>query len=99
MNIAAVLNHIRPGEEWALSDNDYDKLIWLSDTKKPTKAELEAAWNSVQTALANADAERARAAAFRSEADPLFFGWQRGENSEQQWLDKVAEIRARHPYA
>lgn len=36
--------------------------------------------------------------AFMMEADPLFFGWQRGENTEQEWLDKVAEIRARYPY-
>lgn len=40
----------------------------------------------------------ARRGAFQIEADPLFFGWQRGENSEQAWLDKVAEIRDRHPY-
>lgn len=99
MNISAILNHIRFGEQWALSDNDYNKLIWLSDTEKPTKAEVEAAWNSVQKVLANTDAQQARAAAFRAESDPLFFGWQRGENTEQEWLDKVAEIRARHPYA
>lgn len=43
--------------------------------------------------------ENERRAAFANESDPLFFGWQRGENTEQQWLDKVAEIRARHPYA
>lgn len=44
------------------------------------------------------DAREARAAAYRREADPLFFKWQRGEGSEQDWLDKVAEIRAAHPY-
>lgn len=45
------------------------------------------------------EAKRQRRGAYSSEADPLFFGWQRGENTEQEWLDKVAEIRARHPYA
>jgi uncharacterized protein (DUF1501 family) len=40
----------------------------------------------------------ARQQAFQVEADPLFFAWQRGENSEQAWIDKVAEIRARYPY-
>jgi hypothetical protein len=43
--------------------------------------------------------EASRKNAYREEADPLFFGWQRGENTEQAWLDKVAEIRARFPYA
>ncbi|MGY6704710.1 hypothetical protein [Roseinatronobacter sp.] len=45
-----------------------------------------------------AQARAARAAAYRLEADPLFFKWQRAEGSEQDWLDKVAEIRAAHPY-
>ena len=44
-------------------------------------------------------AAEARRHDFINEADPLYFGWQRGENTEQEWLDKVAEIRARHPYA
>lgn len=46
-----------------------------------------------------AQARAARASAYRQEADPRFFKWQRGEGSEQDWLDKVAEIRARYPYA
>jgi hypothetical protein len=40
----------------------------------------------------------ARQSAFQREADPLFFKVQRGEATEQEWLDKVAEIRARYPY-
>jgi hypothetical protein len=40
-----------------------------------------------------------RKAAYQAEADPLFFKWQRGESTEQAWLDKIAEIRARYPEA
>lgn len=40
----------------------------------------------------------ARAAAYREEADPIFFQYQRGEATEQDWLDKIEEIRARYPY-
>lgn len=39
----------------------------------------------------------ARAEAYRFEADPLFFKYQRGEASREQWLEKVAEIRKRYP--
>jgi hypothetical protein len=39
-----------------------------------------------------------RANAYQIEADPLFFKYQRGEGSEQDWLDKVEEIRQRFPY-
>jgi hypothetical protein len=40
----------------------------------------------------------ARAEAYRMEADPIFFMSQRGEATEQEWLDKVAEIKERFPY-
>ena len=45
-----------------------------------------------------ARAEAARAQAYAAEADPLFFKAQRGEVALQDWIDKVAEIRARYPY-
>lgn len=32
---------------------------------------------------------------YRNESDPIFFKWQRGEATEQEWLDKVAEIKQR----
>ena len=38
-----------------------------------------------------------RNAAYRREADPLFFKAQRGESTMQEWLDKVAEIKTRIP--
>ena len=37
-----------------------------------------------------------RAEAYRNESDPLFFKAQRGEATMQEWLDKVAEIKARY---
>jgi hypothetical protein len=42
--------------------------------------------------------EAARAAAYNTEADPLFFKAQRGEATLQEWLALVAEIKARFPY-
>jgi len=40
----------------------------------------------------------ARAAAYVSEADPLFFKAQRGEATIEEWQSTVADIRARFPY-
>jgi hypothetical protein len=39
-----------------------------------------------------------RQAAFQIEADPLFFKWQAGEGTEEEWLEKREEIRVRFPY-
>jgi hypothetical protein len=43
-----------------------------------------------------AQVESQRAEAYRTESDPLFFKAQRGEATQQEWLDKVAEIKARY---
>lgn len=39
--------------------------------------------------------EQAIQSAMVAEADPLYFKWKAGECTEQDWLDKRAEIRAR----
>ena len=48
-------------------------------------------------AIAAEKADANRRAAYIAEADPLFFKAQRGEVEQQVWLDKVAEIKLRHP--
>ena len=39
---AAVLTANYPGDEWTLDGDTYEGLTWLSDTPKPTQAELDA---------------------------------------------------------
>ena len=58
---------------------------WRAQFEIPDEEKLESARNS-------------RAAAYRSEADPLFFKAQRGEATTDEWTAKVAEIKARFPY-
>jgi len=43
--------------------------------------------------LANLTAEKVRASLYKIHADPLFFKWQRGEGTEQEWLDMIAKIK------
>lgn len=57
----------------------------LQDPAAPTAEALAAAVTA------------SREAAYRSESDPLFFKYQRGEVAEQLWLEKIAEIKARFP--
>ena len=58
-----------------------------------TDAEAEA----MRPALSAPDYSAMRKAAFVAESDPIFFLSQRGEATQQEWLDKVAEIKARWP--
>jgi hypothetical protein len=43
MNMALTLTYLRPGEEWSLDGDDYAGLTWISDTPKPTEAQIQAA--------------------------------------------------------
>jgi hypothetical protein len=40
------------GKSWSLDGDSYAGLTWLSDTPKPTQAELDALWESTQAAVA-----------------------------------------------
>ena len=94
----AVLVANYPGAQWSLSGNDYDTLEWYDDTPKPSQAELDAAWPTVDYNDQVAAVENARRADYQTSSDPLFFEWQRGDGTEQAWLDAVAAVKAAHPY-
>lgn len=49
--------------------------------------------------IAQPSVDELRQAAYTAEADPVFFKWQRGEATQQDWLDVIADIKARYPDA
>lgn len=72
------------------ANTDYaDYLLWLEEGNKAKEAAPEP----------KPDIESLRRAAYQVEADPLFFKAQRGESTEQVWLDKIEAIRQRYPDA
>ena len=52
MDISQILTLNYKGQEWHLVGEDYDGLNWLSDTPKPTLAELEQQWPEVEALIA-----------------------------------------------
>ena len=63
--------------------------VWNVISLTPEEAEQQREEKSMQI-------ESQRAEAYRNESDPLFFKAQRGEVTQQEWLDKVVEIKARY---
>jgi len=61
MNIATVLEYVRPGEEWILDGDDYAGLTWLSDTPKPTEQEVADAYPLAVKAVADKEKARVKA--------------------------------------
>ena len=95
---AAVLTANYAGSEWSLNGEDYSGLTWLSNTPKPTQAELDAAWPKVNYDNQVTAVETARRTAYEQQSDGLFFEWQRGDGTEPDWRAAVAAVKAAHSY-
>lgn len=99
MDISLILSKRYEGAEWTLSGDNYSGLTWLSeDIAQPSLADLEAVWAEVQFEVAYEAVQKQRQAKYQAESDPVFFDYQRGEATEQDWLDAVQAVKDAHPY-
>lgn len=60
-------------------------------------AEREA-WAAEEPARQRKAVEDTRRAQYQLISDPLYFGWQRGDNTEAEWLAAVDKIKTDNPY-
>ena len=67
------------------------------DLTKEQIAEREA-WAAEEPARQRKAVEDTRRSQYQLVSDPLFFGWQRGDNTEAEWLAAVDKIKADNPY-
>ena len=75
---------------------DYKQII-AEDTPINENGVWKQVWNVTDKSVDEISAiqEFNKKQAYREESDPLFFKWQRGEATQQEWLDKVNEIKQR----
>ena len=95
---AAVLSANYVGANWTLDGDDYSGLTWLSDTPKPTQAELDAQWPTVAYNQQVATVETTRRTQYEAQSDGLFFEWQRGTNTKEAWEAAVQAVKDANPY-
>lgn len=50
-----------------------------------------------ESARQKASAQESRRLGYQAISDPVFFQWQRGEKTEQDWHDAIAEVNALYP--
>jgi len=98
MDLATAIEHYC-GEiyvGWSCGDA-YEDLQWPDDASlpKPTLYQLEQLYQQAAAAKQEKLNDARRAEAYRVEADPLYFKWQRGSATKEEWLAKIAEIKER----
>jgi hypothetical protein len=98
IDYTAILIANYPGTQWTLNGDTYDGLTWLEETPKPTQAELDAQWPSVDYNNQVAAVETTRRTEYEAKSDGLFFEWQRGTNTQAAWEAAVQAIKDANPY-
>jgi len=98
MDISLVLIRRYPDAQWTLDGDSYSGLTWLSESPKPSEEDLRSEWAQVEYEVAYEAVQKARQVAYQAESDPVFFDYQRGEVTEQDWLDAVQAVKDAHPY-
>ena len=95
---AAVLQANYAGAEWSIAGNDYATLDWYSTNTKPTQAELDAQWPTVDYQNQYNAVETTRRQQYEAQSDGLFFEWQRGTNTQAAWEAAVQAVKDANPY-
>lgn len=100
VNLSRAILSLNPLARFTMQDNDYATIVWQPDHQgaQPTQVEAEAELARLTAAEPNNQARLNRQRAYEIEADPVFFKVQRGEATQQEWLDAVQAIRDRYPY-
>jgi hypothetical protein len=83
---------------YAAGGDPAEIILWENEAKQPTNAAIAKAApkGAYLRDLATVNAQRLTA--YQNESDPIFFEYQRGENTEEAWKAKIAEIQARYPF-
>lgn len=98
MDISIVLTRKYSDCLWELHGFDYDGLVWLDDSEKPSKEALESQYSQVLYEIEYKKVEEARRDAYTKNSDPIFFSYQRGEATKEDWELAVQEIKLANPY-
>lgn len=75
-----------------------DTWKWQDDVWVCINQEGVDAYNENIKEMHNAKQKELRLKAYEQESDPVFFKWQRGEATQQEWLDAVAKVPLQFPY-
>ena len=69
--------------------------FWQYKDEKVVESEFK---DEMLKSIFNSQQKINREKAYQLQSDPIFMKWQRQEATQQEWLDKVEEIKLQFPY-
>lgn len=99
ITLSRAIKSLNPKAAFVIENNDYSTVQWMPDHEgvKPTAEEVQAELTRLQAEAPLKEVEKNRQLAYEKESDPLFFKWQAGEATQEEWIAKRNEIRAKYP--
>jgi len=92
------LTYLYGGSGFGMIGDGFDGLVWMREEPRPTKEQVEAALPFARAARMREIVDQDRRSAYVNTADPVFLKWQRGEATEQDWLDAVEAVKVAYPW-
>jgi hypothetical protein len=78
-----------------------DGIVWTGvdpDRVYPDMKPIMAEYDRLLADEPRRQVEAQRLSAYEQTSDPIFFQYQRGDATEQDWLDAVQAVKDNHPY-
>ena len=78
-----------------------DGIVWTGvdpDRVYPDMKPIMAEYDTLMADEPRRQVEAQRLSAYEQTSDPIFFQYQRGDATEQDWLDAVQSVKDNHPY-
>jgi hypothetical protein len=80
---------------------ELDGTVWTgTDDERtyPDPAPIDAEYNRLMAELPHAIVEANRLLDYEKTSDPVYFKWQRGDGTQEEWLAAVAKVKENNPY-
>lgn len=83
---------------WAVGGDPAQIILWENAVPQPSESEILAAAPLGAYQRDYLAVTVARQNGYQSTSDPVFMQYQRGEATEQEWLDAVQAVKDANPY-
>jgi hypothetical protein len=97
IDYAFILTTNYAGKQWTLNGDAYEGLTWLDSSTKPTQAELDSQWSSIQADIAANAYKAKRAAEYPPVADYLDAIVKGDQSQIEKYISDCLAVKAKYP--
>lgn len=97
MRISAAILSLVPDAKFSIENNNYDRVVWLDERSKPSRAEVIAEATRLQQAWESSEYQRQRLDAYPTVQEQLDMQYHDAINGTTVWQDTIKAIKQQFP--